>query len=61
MTNERFNELLEGPLNHPLVPLLITRLVLALRSVVEATGQGGDNALEEHCRQRQAQDEQNAG
>jgi len=61
MTDERFNELLEGPLNHPLVPFLITRLILALRTVVEATGDAGEKALEDYCRDREAQDEQNAG
>jgi hypothetical protein len=57
MTNERFNELINGPLGHPLIPFRITRLCLALRAVVEATGPSWDRALEEHCASRQAQDE----
>lgn len=57
MTDERFNELLYGPLYHPIISLACTRLVLALRYVVEATGQAGDRALEAHCRDRQARDE----
>lgn len=57
MTDERFNELLNGPLHHPLVPFVISRLALALRSVVEATGAAGEKALESYCAARQAQDE----
>jgi hypothetical protein len=56
MTNERFNELLNGPLHHPLVPFVITRLSMALRAVVEATGKAGDDALEQFCRQRDERD-----
>ena len=56
MTEERFNELLNGPLNHPLPMFVITRLALALRDVVEATGEAGEKALEEHCRQREESD-----
>jgi hypothetical protein len=59
MTDERFNELLNGPLAHPLVPFTITRLALALRSVVEATGEAGERALEDHCADREAQDRMN--
>ena len=57
MTNERFNELLNGPLSHPLAPFAITRLALALRDVVISTGEAGERALEEHCRARQDLDE----
>jgi hypothetical protein len=56
MTNERFNELLNGPLYHPIGPMMVTRLSLALRDVVAATGQAGEDALEEHCRDREARD-----
>ena len=56
MTDDRFNELLEGPLNHPLLPFQITRLVLALRHVVESTGEAGEQALEAYCRDRDEQD-----
>jgi hypothetical protein len=52
MTTERFNELLNGPLGHPIPMFAITRLALALRAVVDATGKAGDDALEEHCRMR---------
>jgi hypothetical protein len=57
MTNERFNELLQGPLHHPMVPLAITRLALALRAVVDATGEAGAKALEAHCAQREEAEE----
>jgi hypothetical protein len=60
MTEERFNELLNGPLSHPLPMFAATRLALALLAVVEATGDAGEKALEEHCRMRQQQDEQKA-
>jgi hypothetical protein len=60
MTNERFNQLLNGPLKHPLPMFTMTRLALALRSVVEATGKAGEEALEAYCRAREEQDERNA-
>lgn len=50
MTEERFNELLQGPLHHPLGMFIITRLAMALRHVVDATGEAGDEALEDFCR-----------
>lgn len=60
MTDERFNELLNAPLNHPMPMFSITRLALALRDVVASTGKVGEEALERHCRERQAQDDLNA-
>lgn len=59
MTDERFNELLNGPLNHPMMPFTTTRLLLALHAVVDACGQAGEDALEKFCRERQEQDERN--
>lgn len=56
MTNERFNELLNGPLGHPMPMFRITRLALALRAVLDATGEAGEQALEAHCRERNAKD-----
>jgi hypothetical protein len=53
MTSERFNQLLAGPLSHSVVPLTITLLALALRAVVDATGEAGDRALEEYCAKRE--------
>jgi hypothetical protein len=58
MTEERFNELLRGPLAHPFAPLAYTRLVLALYTVLLATGEQGDRALEAYCSERQRRDEQ---
>lgn len=57
MTNERFNALLAGPLSHQLPMFHFTRIVIALRTVVEATGEAGEKALEEYCRERQEQDD----
>jgi hypothetical protein len=56
MTTERFNELLNGPLAHPMMLMRFNRLALALRHVVEATGEAGERALEEHCHERDAKD-----
>ncbi len=57
MTRERFNELLLGPLNHPMVMFSVTRLALALWHVVDVTGDAGERALEEWCQGRQLYDE----
>jgi len=59
MTNERFNELLNGPLAHPLPMFTITRLALALRAVVEGTVDGA-KILEAHCADRERQDRENS-
>jgi len=61
MSNERFNELLNGPLSHPLPMFTMTRLALALRAVVDATGEAGERALEEHCAGREESDQRKAG
>ena len=57
MTDERFNELLNGPLSHPFPMFAITRLPLALRFVIDATGEAGERALEQYCQARAEQDE----
>lgn len=57
MTDERFNELLNGPMGHSFPLFRITRLAMALRYVVEETGESGERALEEYCRARQKQDQ----
>lgn len=56
MTDKRFEELVNGPLSHPMIPFKLTRLMLALRAVVEMTGQAGEDALEAYCRDREAED-----
>ena len=61
MKDERFNQLLLGPLHHPLPMFTMTRLAMALRVVVEVTGEVGEKALEEHCRQREEDDQRKAG
>jgi hypothetical protein len=61
MNDRRFTELLNGPLSHPLPQFTMTRLAIALKFVVQETGEAGERALEEHCASRQAQDERNAG
>ncbi len=56
MNDDEFNQLLNGPLWHPMVPFIITRLTLALRDVVEATGDAGAEALRKHCAAREERD-----
>ncbi len=60
MTTERFNELMDGSLHHPMVTFTITRLALALKYVVDATGEAGERALEEYSRAREARDQEDA-
>lgn len=59
MSDERFNELVNGPLNHPMFPFKITRLLLALRHVVESCPEA-ERAFEEACRGREEDDERKA-
>ena len=59
MTDDEFNALLKGPLHHPIIMFCITRLTLALRAVVDATGKPGIEALRWHCREREIQDLEN--
>jgi hypothetical protein len=61
MTMERFNELLNGPLGHPMPLFHCMRLAHALVYVVMKTGQAGDQALEEHCASREQLDRFKAG
>jgi hypothetical protein len=56
MTMERFNELLNGPLNHPMGIFAILRLSQALWFVLNCTGERGAAALEAHCRAREEKD-----
>ena len=60
MTDKRFNELLAGPLHHPLPQFTLMRLAMALRSVVDKTGKAGEEELERYCRMRQDADEKRA-
>lgn len=56
MSMEEFNQLLEGPLSHPMIPFQITRLTLALAAVVQATGKQGADALRSYCAGREERD-----
>jgi hypothetical protein len=47
MTDDRFNEILNGPLAHPMFMMQFNRVVNALRTVVEETGPAGAAALEQ--------------
>ena len=49
MTRERFNELVNGPLYDPIGPVMVQQLVVALRVVLAAAGEAGDEALEVYC------------
>lgn len=60
MTDDRFNELLNGPLAHPMFMFRLTRLQMALREVVDSCGAAGIEALERHCRQREESDQRKA-
>jgi len=52
MSNEEFNRLLAGALHHPLPMFTLTRLSMALRYVVDQTGEAGEAALREWCADR---------
>ena len=56
MEEKRFNELLAGPLYDSLVVFQLTKLITALRAVVNATGEQGAKALEEHCEERELEE-----
>jgi hypothetical protein len=60
ISNERFNELLNGPLTGPTIQFTTLRLAQALRHVVEGTGAQGVKILEDYCEARQKQDEEKA-
>ncbi len=61
MSDEEFTKLVNGPLHHPLAMFCITRLALALRCVVDATGEDGAQALRAYCRGREQQDHFKSG
>jgi len=56
MTHDRFNAIVQGPLSHPMLAMQINRLAIALLQVVEATGQLGEDALEQVAGQYAARD-----
>jgi hypothetical protein len=59
MKSDEFNRLLNGPLAHPFVMMRLNRLSIALRVVVDATGEAGEKALRDHCAERDQRDESN--
>lgn len=61
LSDERFNELLNGPLSAEDVPSTISQKVAALKYVVDTCGKKGDLALESWCEQREAQDRMHDG
>lgn len=61
MSLRRFNDLLNGPLYHPLAPMFIMRLAGALQHVIWACGSAGAAALEEYAKMREECDRQKGG
>jgi hypothetical protein len=60
MSDEEFNSLINGSLAHPFPMFAISRLILALKDVIEATGEAGAQALRDHCANREEQDKWNS-
>jgi hypothetical protein len=56
MTNDEFNEYLQGALSHPMPMFQITRLALCLKAVVEAGGHKAEIALKQWCAEHDRQD-----
>ena len=56
ITDDEFNELLNGPLMHPMPMFTIQRLALALRMVLEAGGEPAAQALRSYCADRERRD-----
>jgi hypothetical protein len=56
MDMNRFNELVNGPLGHPIPLFAITRLVGALWHLLNQTGERGEKALEAYCRLQEESD-----
>jgi hypothetical protein len=48
MTDDRFTELLNGPLNHPRTAFFMLRLANALRSAVQRCGGAGVNQYDNY-------------
>jgi len=57
VSDTEFNILLNGPLGHPFPLMRMNRLAIALRVVVNATGEAGEKALRAHCEERREKDE----
>jgi hypothetical protein len=61
MTDERYNELLRGPLYHPLPMCTFTRLSLALAHVTWEFGKTAADALENFCNSPKPEARENYG
>jgi hypothetical protein len=48
MSDDEFNGLINGPLAHPMFLMRLNRLAIALKTVVDATGEAGEKALRDH-------------
>ena len=57
MKLERFNELLRGPLSHPMPLFHISRLARALQFIVDHDNPKADKDLEIFCELQQQQDD----
>lgn len=54
MTEERFFQLINGPLQHPMIEFHLTRVIMALQTVVESCPQA-EQAFERHCTSKDVQ------
>lgn len=58
MSDEEFERILNGPLAHPLFIMRLNRLAIALKAVVEATGEAGAQALRDHVKEEPDQSDE---
>ena len=58
VNDDEWNAMLSGPLSHPFPMFTITRLVLALRTCVDAGGEPAAQALRSYCEGRNQRDNQ---
>lgn len=56
MDDRKFQNLVNGPLSHPFPQFTVLRLILALKTVVDATGEPGERALDQFCIERDLRD-----
>jgi hypothetical protein len=61
MNPQRFDQLLDGPLSHPVLLYTVNRLRRCLYFVVEATGLEGAAAMERFCAEQTQLDRMKAG
>lgn len=56
MDDAKFQNLVNGPLSHPMPHFTMLRLILALKYVVDETGPAGERALDKYCTERDLRD-----